>query len=105
MTLGQLCEIRSHVSWFITLITGAYHNAHQYVLNGSREPGKGSACSLGSLQWWVGIEACVCVNILHICVHLSCDCASSVKTVGVEEEPTGGVWGGIFILQIIAHWS
>lgn len=43
------------------------------------------------------------MNMLHISVHLSWDWVSIVETVEVQEESTGGVWGGIFILQIIVH--
>ena len=67
------------------------------------EPGKGNACCLGPSSGGVEVEDCVGVNMLHIRVHLSWDWVSIVETVEVEEGSTGGVWGGIFILQIIVH--
>lgn len=59
---------------------------------------------LGPSSGGVGMEVWVCVNILHICVHLSCDYVPKVETVEVEAESTGGAWGGIFLQQIIVHW-
>ena len=60
---------------------------------------------LGPSSGGTGMEECVRVRVLHMCVPLSCDYVSNMESVEVEYESTGGAWGGIFVLQITVHWS